>query len=289
MSQDSFTHEIDRESTASSLHEGIQDSQAPDLQRSTSVRSLIQSMSVWFAFNARLAGSVVCFALSAFMIYGAYMSRNQMHSWIVQFWVLIAVLIPSITGANYLYTYLKQDSAYLKISGVEDSNAAIICTVEVCINNETVLTVRSWWPMRMSKSQVEKNGVRVAMSSANRWLTDNSQPGGKVIRVRFDEQSATQICKEYICTVPHVGEHNQCSVCLEDIESQSSCAMSKCGHVFHQECLSSWFTQSSKLACPMCRCDHHSCVPQSVYMQYIIKEEPSVSVLTVNTEEGTLA
>jgi len=238
--------------------------------------------------NARLLASIICFLLAAFMVYGAYLSRANISSGIVTFWVVIAVLVPLISGINYLYTYLTNGSS-LKIS--IDSDSAQICTVELCINSDTVLTVRSWWPVSMTKSHIGKNGIRVAMAAANRWLEENSQPGGKVIRVRFDEDSAERLCEEYICShiSPQACNHgeNQCSVCLDEIEH--GVAMKHCGHIFHQKCLSSWFSQSSRLVCPMCRCDHHSCVPQSVYMRFVMKEEPSVSVLTINIEEGTLA
>ena len=140
----------------------------------------------------------------------------------------------------------------------------------------------------MSRGDVEKHGVRVAMSSANRWISDNSNPGGKITRVRFTEQAAVDLCNDYTCSSIEHGCDHQCSVCLEDIEA-GGVEMKKCGHMFHSECLSSWFAQSSKLVCPMCRTDHHSLVPQSVYMQHIMKENPTVSVLSVSLEEGTLS
>jgi hypothetical protein len=280
-------HDMDTESTASSIENISESSQLRGNIPNDFKSSTFQRMYMCVHANARLFAAIICFLLAAFMVYGAYLSRANMNSAIVLFWVVIAVLVPLISGINYVYTYMKNGLS-LRVS--IDSDAAQICTVELCINNETVLTVRSWWPVSMTKSHIGKNGVRVAMAAANRWLEENSQPGGKVIRVRFDEESATHFCKQYICsqTHPQVSDHaQQCSVCLEDIEH--GVAMKHCGHVFHQDCLSSWFSQSSRLVCPMCRCDHHSCVPQSVYMQFVMKEEPSVSVLTIHIEEGTLA
>lgn len=152
----------------------------------------------------------------------------------------------------------------------------------------------------MSNFDVERHGVRVAISSARRWLNENSQPGGKVSRVKFSETVATEICREYLCEEAfshccgdshhHEDDSLQCSVCLDDIEAGHSCLrMKKCGHAFHQDCLSSWISQSSKLSCLLCRSDHCDLVPQSLIAENVVKEEPSVFVLTVAIELGSLA
>lgn len=177
----------------------------------------------------------------------------------------------------------------------EDSNAASICAVEVCINNETVLTVRSWWPLRMARSDVERHGIRVAMSSARRWIAENSQPGGKITRVLFSQEAAGDICDRFVChpmthCQEHGHHHDQCAVCLDDLESaHESVRMRKCHHTFHKECLSTWVAQSGRLACLLCRSDHTDLVPQSELTKHIVKEEPSINVLTVGIEEGFLA
>ena len=232
-----------------------------------------------------LIGGLLSLGLFTVICISAYKSRTSPISGIAHFWLFIAMSLTLFGGVRLIWQFIDQvRRGYLF---TVDSNAAIICTVEVCIANETVLTVRSWWPMHMSRRDVEKHGVRVAMSSANRWISENSNPGGKITRVRFTEQTAVELCNNYTCSSIEHGCGNQCSVCLEDVEA-GCVEMKKCGHIFHSECLSSWFAQSSKLVCPMCRTDHHSLVPQSIYMQHVIKENPTVSVLSVSLEEGTL-
>lgn len=44
-----------------------------------------------------------------------------------------------------------------------------------------------------------------------------------------------------------------CSVCYERLASKL-CALSKCGHVYHQDCLSKWIVKNPlAIRCPLCR------------------------------------
>jgi len=246
-----------------------------------SIVSASFALLIYKRYKTLIAG-ILSFALFMVITASAYKARSGTISGIAYFWLFVAMSVTLLGGVRLTWRFVDQ------VRRGSDSNAAVICTVEVCIANETVLTVRSWWPLHMSRADVEKHGVRVAMSSANRWISENSNPGGKITRVRFTEQTAIELCNDYTCASINQGCDHQCSVCLEDIET-GCVEMKKCGHIFHSECLSSWFAQSSKLVCPMCRTDHHSLVPQSVYMQNVIKENPTVSVLSVSLEEGTLS
>ena len=236
--------------------------------------------------NIALFGALISFLLFMLLCFSAYRSRRSINSGIAYFWLGIAMSLLLVACVRCMWLFVDELRRGF-LSGA-DSNSAMICTVEVCIANETVLTVRSWWPLKMTRSDVEKHGVRVAKSSANRWIAENSVPGGKITRVRFTEHTATEFCNEYTCKSISGGCGSQCSVCLEDTEA-GCVEMKKCGHVFHSECLSSWFAQSSKLVCPMCRTDHHSLVPQSLYMHNVIQDIPAVSVLSVSLEEGSLS
>jgi hypothetical protein len=231
--------------------------------------------------------ATACLCLFSWILYRIVVSTATLNSASSFIWCAVGLSIPLVGTIKFFLLFidrLRRD--------VDDSNDASVCSVEVCINNETVLTVRSWWPTRMTHNEVERHGVRVAMSSARRWLNENSQPGGKVSRVKFSEEVATDICRDYICErtegCTHSSEH-QCSVCLEDIEPEHGCLrMKKCGHIFHLDCLSNWVAQSSKLSCLLCREDHCDLVPQSIIAENVIKEEPSISVLTVAIEHGSL-
>lgn len=233
----------------------------------------------------RLVLACACLIVFSGILYAAVENWSLIGSGIAKFWTIVALCLPLF---GFVYFALE----FLRVSrSPEDSNAASICSVEVCINNETVLTVRSWWPTRMSQGDVERHGVRVAMSSARRWIADNSQPGGKMTKIRFTPEAASDICKEFLCDVCecHQECHGQCSVCLEDLEAGHGCLrMKKCGHAFHEDCLSTWVAQSGRLACLLCRADHFDLVPQATITKHLVKEEPAVSVLTVAVERGTL-
>lgn len=50
----------------------------------------------------------------------------------------------------------------------------------------------------------------------------------------------------------HVGVHDtSCSICQEPVESATR--IRACGHCFHSDCISQWFTMNAR--CPMCRHD----------------------------------
>lgn len=245
-----------------------------------------------FVSDRKSAAPLVICCISAItfsiMLWGIINYSSQITNTFTYICCCAALSIPVLVGVRHLFKYV---SMMRKRIIFEDSNEAMICAVEVCINNETVLTVRSWWPLRMTNADVEKHGVRVAMSSAQRWLGENSLPGGKISRVRFDPEIASGLCSEYLCHASGAacGDEHHCSVCLDDLEAGSSVSMKKCGHSFHVDCLSLWFSQSSRLVCPMCRSDHYALVPPTVISKHTVKEEPSVSVLSVSIDQGTLA
>jgi len=226
-----------------------------------------------------------CILASGGLLYTFVEHSDMFTSSITYFWWIVGLMIPLTFACHFLLMFIRRRRR------VEDSNAALICSVEVCINNETVLTVRSWWSTNMASADVERHGVRVAMSSARRWISENSNPGGKVSNIKFSAEAAADICDRFICNHSECShdEVGQCSVCLDDLESGHVCMRTKkCNHEFHKECLVNWISQSGRLSCPLCRADHFDLVPQAVLTQYVVKEEPPVNVLTVNIEQGTL-
>lgn len=144
----------------------------------------------------------------------------------------------------------------------------------------------------MNRTDIERNGVRVAMSSAQRWISDNSHHGGKTSRIRFDLDSATLLSRQYLTRPCCAGSDHQCSVCLDSVScpehASTGVELRGCGHVFHEDCLASWFAQSSKLTCPMCRSDHHHLVPPAILAQYVDDQKPSVHVLSIAVEDGVI-
>jgi len=238
----------------------------------------------WRRFHP-LITACICMAVSAGLLYTFVEHSDSFTSGITYFWWIVGLLIPLTFAGHYVLMFIRGRRP------IEDPSAALICSVEVCINNETVLTVRSWWSTNMASADVERHGVRVAMSSARRWISENSSPGGKVSNIKFSREAAADICDRYICNQSECkhGEFTQCSVCLDDLESNHTCMRAKkCNHEFHKECLVNWISQSGRLSCPLCRADHFDLVPQAVLTQHVVKEEPPVSVLTVNIEPGTL-
>jgi hypothetical protein len=45
-----------------------------------------------------------------------------------------------------------------------------------------------------------------------------------------------------------------CSICLNDYKiTDNICKLKKCIHIFHLECIKTWFNTSKTLSCPLCR------------------------------------
>ncbi|MFH1461914.1 MAG: pentapeptide repeat-containing protein [bacterium] len=57
--------------------------------------------------------------------------------------------------------------------------------------------------------------------------------------------------KKPISDPKKVFEDNTCQICLEEFVENTEIAMLPCGHIFHVECISKWFSQ--KYECPLCR------------------------------------
>lgn len=227
-------------------------------------------------------------ACSSLLVVVLWILTNYSHisSGIAYFWCGVAVVIPLVFTAKTIYRLVATVSRQ-----PVDPSLAKVCSVEVCIDNDTVLTVKSWWSMEMDNAEVERHGVRIAMGSAKRWISDNSHHGGKMSSIQFTESDAVEICNKYISKSSCCSQHgHQCAVCLDAIDSgsQPGIQMNVCGHVFHQKCISTWFAQSSKLMCPMCRTDHHGLVPSGELKKYVVNQDPSVTVLAVSIETGSL-
>ena len=66
----------------------------------------------------------------------------------------------------------------------------------------------------------------------------------------------------------NISLHSQtnCAICLDEISLEEDITMLSCGHLYHRECISQWFTDNiqnyQKATCPTCR---HS--PQDITLQ----------------------
>lgn len=55
----------------------------------------------------------------------------------------------------------------------------------------------------------------------------------------------------HIPVVPHTGEAQECSICLETVDSGTCVRQLPCEHRYHLECLDTWLKTS--VICPLCR------------------------------------
>ena len=53
--------------------------------------------------------------------------------------------------------------------------------------------------------------------------------------------------------IEELEEYITCSICLEYIRDKRSCRETKCGHIYHRQCLNKWLRVGN--TCPYCRAE----------------------------------
>lgn len=277
-----------------SIHTLLPTTEAPALIQSNSASTpsqsyLVKHLRVLLTSRCLLPliGSFFCIVSLGVLLWFLVENRAQLTP-ISGFWGGVGLLLPFVGAVKFLVKFIENVEP---VTSSSDADSAMICSVEVCINSETVLTIRSWWPMRMSRPDCERHGIRVAMNQSRTWIQENA---GKVSRLNITEEAAVNLCRSHICDTwieDGINTHC-CSVCLDDLcscKSSGCVSMRKCGHVFHESCLATWFAQSNRLQCPMCRTDMQSCVPESTMTSLIHTEEPSINVVSVSVDQGSIS
>ena len=70
--------------------------------------------------------------------------------------------------------------------------------------------------------------------------------------IRLSLEQYNQVVKPI---TPNVFE-DSCSICCESYCSSVNTVVTKCGHIFHDNCLKNWLTKMcNKPTCPVCRCN----------------------------------
>jgi Ring finger domain len=81
--------------------------------------------------------------------------------------------------------------------------------------------------------------------------------GGVAARLKGGYGSVTQ--KEHAQGLEEDGPH--CSICLGEYEEGEKLVRLPCGHIYHEDCVSSWTTNHTR--CPLCNCDLESATSES--------------------------
>ena len=78
--------------------------------------------------------------------------------------------------------------------------------------------------------------------------------------VQFEQHASSKKCVKTVLrevcleVSPHAVAQPTCACCLDDFGPNDQVALLPCGHIFHEDCVMSWFlTRASSGACPMCR------------------------------------
>ena len=68
------------------------------------------------------------------------------------------------------------------------------------------------------------------------------------IKNRNKEQTQLPDVIEYIVDKKII--HQECLICLEEFNEGETVSLIKCGHMYHTQCVYSWFVNSK--TCPLC-------------------------------------
>ena len=68
------------------------------------------------------------------------------------------------------------------------------------------------------------------------------------IKNRNKEQTQLPDVIEYIVDKKII--HHECLICLEEFNEGETVSLIKCGHMYHTQCVYSWFVNSK--TCPLC-------------------------------------
>lgn len=77
--------------------------------------------------------------------------------------------------------------------------------------------------------------------------------------------------------------NSDCPICRNNLESSRNVSINSCGHGFHQNCISQWFTQlNSHKKCPVCNKDF---IKDTKYLKinknYLVPQiQPIISPIT---------
>lgn len=209
-----------------------------------------------------LVGCLLC--VSAGYLYALY-TPNVEREYLIASVVVAITIVCSFCIIAPLY------KSYKKTGRMK--NGSILCIVEVEVDNETIVTVRSWWSDKLTKEVVRTNGERVALQNAQQWV-DNHRDASEV-EIDLTEETVGNLLDNYLTGEPRRQSmccHTDCcAVCLDTLNSTESIdtdapskliTLSGCNHTFHSKCLAFWFCKSSKMNCPVCREDHLGKVPR---------------------------
>ncbi|EER05292.1 hypothetical protein Pmar_PMAR027932 [Perkinsus marinus ATCC 50983] len=190
---------------------------------------------------------------------------------------------------------------------------AHVCVVEVAMDVDVILTVRSWWPNDLSIEEVREHGLNQAHASARQWWRENNREfagqglnlqdtsyfrvpaDSDVVKrdllplvVYFNEGGESDESDDVWSTPSSRAPDSECAICLD---SGSDCHLRACHHGFHHECLTKWFCKSRKLCCPLCRSSLDSLIPENVRSKVADTVEEEViepEVITLRVEEGVI-
>jgi hypothetical protein len=59
---------------------------------------------------------------------------------------------------------------------------------------------------------------------------------------------------DVVINIYDFSDNDICSICLDNYNIENNgCKMKKCTHIYHINCIKTWFESSKTLSCPLCR------------------------------------
>lgn len=118
-----------------------------------------------------------------------------------------------------------------------------------------------------------ENNIRKTITVLKKMIRDEERKLTRHARIDNEYHNALYHMRYHVKYMPNAKriKHNDddiCTICHESFDAKKSSALHECGHIYHNDCIRTWFKNKEMITCPCCRT---SCDPDKyfVYDRYV--------------------
>ena len=149
--------------------------------------------------------------------------------------VVSPILLGGLCFISYMIYFYQLKPWYKKIKNR-------IKTYFIWFLRKVRYTINSCYESSIVRNNNRNNNENIEITRREKEL-DILENGGKIKKLTKDEIKVLEI-------------NDMCPICYDEIRNKNKISKLKCGHIFHQECISEWTKQCKEgNNCPVCRTD----------------------------------